>query len=635
MSAARPARASRFPVRPPGSRGTASFRALLAWLAPAVFAAVLATAAIAVSAAPDASAAWRRVSTSDGSAATQRHEAGGVAVDGRLYLLGGRGVRPLEVYDPATRRWQNLGTLPEAIREIHHFQPVAVGRRIYIVGALRCCYPREPVERTVHVYDTVAREWSTAGEMPLERARGSAATVVRDGLIYVLGGNRLGHDGGSVDWFDVFDPASGEWRTLPDAPNARDHFTAGIAGGRLIAAGGRTTDLPVPFDKAVRATDVYDFSSGRWTTGADIPTVRAGTVSAVVDGELIVLGGEIAGSGDALRAVEAYDVDANRWRTLQPMQDGRHGGAAAIIGDTLHAVAGSRGLGGGPETSSHETLALGEAAPIDTDDDGLEDDDERDVWMTDPALADTDADGLDDGDETARGTDPLVADSDTDGLDDGDEIERGTDPLVADSDADGLDDGDEVTRRGTDPLVADGDADGLDDGDEVERGTDPLDADSDDDGLADGVEVNVHGTDPLDADSDDDGLADGAEVDVHGTRVLAADSDDDGLADGVEVDVHGTDPLDADSDDDGVTDGEEVSRSTDPRDADSGGRRDGTDEEPTTPPVTPTTPPTTPPTTSPTTSPPEESSGGGGGAPWTVLLILGVIGLSRSAYSRR
>ena len=121
---------------------------------------------------PDAETAWQRVTSADGSTASKRHEAGAVAVDGRIYLLGGRGTRPLEVYDPATRRWRDLGPLPGG--ELHHFQPVAIGARIYLVGAMRCCYPAEPIERTVHVYDTGSGLWSTAGSMPAARARAAA-----------------------------------------------------------------------------------------------------------------------------------------------------------------------------------------------------------------------------------------------------------------------------------------------------------------------------------------------------------------------------------------------------------------------------------------------------------------------------
>ena len=74
---------------------------------------------------------------------------------------------------------------------------------------------------------------------------------------------------------------------------------------------------------------------------------------------------------------------------------------------------------------------------------------------------------------------PEPVDTDADGLSDEDEVLSGTDPLVADTDADGLSDGEEVNTHGTDPLVADTDAGGVDDGQEVLDGTDPLDGTDD------------------------------------------------------------------------------------------------------------------------------------------------------------
>lgn len=69
-------------------------------------------------------------------------------------------------------------------------------------------------------------------------------------------------------------------------------------------------------------------------------------------------------------------------------------------------------------------------AAVDTDEDGLLDDEEVNVFGTDPALFDTDEDGLGDGDEVnVHGTDPTLFDTDGDGVGDGDEINAGTDPL--------------------------------------------------------------------------------------------------------------------------------------------------------------------------------------------------------------
>ena len=189
-------------------------------------------------------------------------------------------------------------------------------------------------------------------------------------------------------------------------------------------------------------------------------------------------------------------------------------------------------------------VPLDDTAPVDSDGDGLSDDDEVDI----------------------HGTDPLDADSDDDGLTDGEEvIDFDTDPLDEDTDNDGLNDFDEVMVHSTDPNDRDTDNDNLNDGPEIDAGTDPLDPDSDDDGLSDSEEVIFFNTDPLDPDTDGDTLNDGDELLVHSTDPLLADTDSGGVDDGTEVLVQGTDPNDPsddvlpyDSDGDGLTDIDEL-----------------------------------------------------------------------------
>jgi hypothetical protein len=71
---------------------------------------------------------------------------------------------------------------------------------------------------------------------------------------------------------------------------------------------------------------------------------------------------------------------------------------------------------------------------LDSDGDGVPDNDERHAYHTDPADWDHDDDGLSDGDEIyAFGTNPYHPDTDADGMNDGDEIAAGRDPLLPDA----------------------------------------------------------------------------------------------------------------------------------------------------------------------------------------------------------
>ena len=67
----------------------------------------------------------------------------------------------------------------------------------------------------------------------------------------------------------------------------------------------------------------------------------------------------------------------------------------------------------------------------------------------------------------------IPVDTDGDGLTDEEELILGTNPQEPDSDGDGLSDIDEVEIYQTDPLNQDSDGDGYVDGDEVEHGYDP------------------------------------------------------------------------------------------------------------------------------------------------------------------
>ena len=297
---------------------------------------------------------WQFVSTSNGSSPTARHEAAFVELGGEFYLMGGRGSRPVQRFDPATATWTNLGNPP---LQMHHFQPVVFDDEIWAVGAFVGNYPNETPVANIHRYDATLNSWSLGAAMPAGRNRGAAGAVVYDGKIYLVCGNTMGHNGGFVPWLDEFDPVSQTWTPLPDAPNARDHFLASVIGHKLYVAGGRQTDQPNPFDATVAAVDVYDFSTGVWSTlSNDLPTERAGTMSVTHREHLIVIGGESDGQNAAHNEVEALDTLTGRWSALPNLIQGRHSGGAVSHRGRLFVASGSGNKGGSPELNTTERL---------------------------------------------------------------------------------------------------------------------------------------------------------------------------------------------------------------------------------------------------------------------------------------
>ena len=292
-------------------------------------------------------------------------------------------------------------------------------------------------------------------------------------------------------------------------------------------------------------------------------------------------------------------------------------------------------LGAGRVEMTQSTLYLSDLSecpvPPDSDGDGLSDDDEINIYGTDPNNPDTDGGGTNDGDEIANGSDPLNPADDNTSPNDvcGDPfvsgaLDRGTFLWSA---CDGSDQWFLRVAGGGTPtnIVYTGtiEAQGglasvtpqsLEANDELDTTTNP-------DAVSYTLNVWNNGLDGFDfvlaadtcfipgdpsnldvflgqnrvvlgstslnlltiqpcpgvTDTDGDGLSDDDEINVHGTDPNNPDTDGGGVNDGDEI-INGTDPLNgaddgqaADSDNDGLTDAEEVSLGTDPQNPDTDG----------------------------------------------------------------
>lgn len=304
---------------------------------------------------------WRTVKTTENSSPVARHEGCALMVAGKVYMIGGRGVKPVSVFDPATKRWTNR---PGPGIEIHHFQCAALkDRYIYIAGAWTGRYPREMAFDNVLVYDVETSEWRVEARGGLgKRARGGGAFVFRNGLFYLAMGNRGGHGphATTLGELDVYNPWTKRWRALPSAPDARDHVHGGVVDGKLCVAGGRDGGAENFFDKAVTAVNCYDFKTNEWKRGAHMKKGRAGAATGVTCGGLLMIaGGEgvLNQKGIAFKRVDMYDAVNDRFMKPSFLKHGRHGSGLAISDcscGNIYLPSGSGALGGGPELKTTE-----------------------------------------------------------------------------------------------------------------------------------------------------------------------------------------------------------------------------------------------------------------------------------------
>ena len=118
-------------------------------------------------------------------------------------------------------------------------------------------------------------------------------------------------------------------------------------GGRKFSAGSNTA-----------AVQRYDPKANRWTARTPTPQPVGGAGAAIVNGRLIVVGGEKPTSVSG--TVQAYDLTASTatWTTLPSLTQGRHGLGVTAIGITLYAVGGATKAGYTASTDLVEALTF-------------------------------------------------------------------------------------------------------------------------------------------------------------------------------------------------------------------------------------------------------------------------------------
>lgn len=287
-----------------------------------------------------------------------RHEAAFIEVEGKFYLVGGRRIQEVSIFDPGTNTWTS-GAKPPV--ELHHFQGFSYEGEIYVIGAHTGKYPHETPLKEAYIYNPADDSWAKGFSMPEGRLRASTTANVYKNKLYIAGGIIDGHWDGHVKWFDVYDFKTGQWETLPDAPRARDHATSVICNDKLYLLGGRVSSgfIRKVMELTVPEVDVFDFKTGQWSTlEASVPTQRAGCTSICIGDKLLFAGGESTGQVAAHNEIEVLDTKTGTWSTLPSLIQGRHGTQLIWYKKKLYIASGCEKRGGSSELKTIEAFSL-------------------------------------------------------------------------------------------------------------------------------------------------------------------------------------------------------------------------------------------------------------------------------------
>ena len=344
-----------------------------------------------------------------------------VLPSGKVFHAGPENVS--STFDPATATWEAVAFTKYGYRNggasiLLPLQPPDYSPKVLILGG------GSPVTNTAEIIDLGDPSPVWHYTAPLNYARHHPnVTILPNGRVLVVGGHA--GDESPVLQAEIFDPVSETWTEVATMQRPRVYHSTAVllADGRVLAAGSDgelTAEIYNPSylfqgsrPQISSAPDAVFYGSS-----FQVPTPDAQDIAKVI----LIRPSAVTHSVDTeQRYVELEFATGTGLLTVQAPPSPN----LAPPGYYMLSVISSAGV-----PSEATFIRLG--ATTDSDGDGLTDDDEINIYGTDPMVADTDGEGLGDGDEVnVYGTSPLLIDSDGDGFDDGTEVFIGTDPTNA------------------------------------------------------------------------------------------------------------------------------------------------------------------------------------------------------------
>jgi YD repeat-containing protein len=184
--------------------------------------------------------------------------------------------------------------------------------------------------------------------LPVFSSFSSGAVI--DGELYIAGGvNGQNPDINRRTLLNnlfKFNPEQGRIDTLAPMPTAVQMAATAVLNGELYIIGGADTTAASP--RSTNEVQVYNPETKIWRTTDNYPRRHNSMTAAAFDGKIYVFGGRRYDSFDGLtsNSQQVYEYNPNavrKWSSKQPMPTPRYGASAITIDDKIYVIGGFRG----------------------------------------------------------------------------------------------------------------------------------------------------------------------------------------------------------------------------------------------------------------------------------------------------
>ena len=162
-------------------------------------------------------------------------------------------------------------------------------------------------ETSVAIYDPAKGQSSVAAVPSTVNSSGFTTTLVSNGKVLVVGGGT-----------ELYDPSTGQWSTAAPLTVKRIGHTATLlSDGRVLVAGGLAGPQANGGYDRLTSVEIYDSKANKWSLATDLPTTlgdAGNTATLLQDGRVLVVGGYNPSAA-------LYDTKSNRWSAAASLSE--------------------------------------------------------------------------------------------------------------------------------------------------------------------------------------------------------------------------------------------------------------------------------------------------------------------------